>query len=74
MTAVRVESPPAGRLWPLVEALEHWGGISRPTVLRAEKAGQLRLTRVGRRVFVADTEVRRIATFGLPSCNVQTAR
>ena len=69
MTATVDHVPTTGRNWPLKEALSCWGGISRPTVLRAEKARLLKLVRFGRRCFVPDAEVRRIAAHGLPSLN-----
>lgn len=55
------------RLIPLDDALQHLGGISRQTANRAEKAGHLRFTRIGNRVFLSDDEIRRVVVHGLPT-------
>lgn len=55
------------RLVPLDDALQHMGGISRQTANRAEKAGHLRFTRIGTRVFISEDEIRRVVLHGLPT-------
>ncbi len=63
MTANTTVPPP--KLWSLKEALSVLGNVSRQTVSRAEKAGRIKLVRVGARVYVSDAELRRLAEVGL---------
>jgi excisionase family DNA binding protein len=51
---------PAGKPWPVVEAADFLG-ISERTLWRLIDARDVKVTRLGRRVLVIDSEVRRLA-------------
>lgn len=47
-------------LYPLNEAQELLGGVSRDLFYRLERRGEIRLVRIGRRVFVPADEIDRL--------------
>ena len=55
-----VPQRPAGKPWGVLEAAEFLG-ISTRTLWRLIDARDVKVTRLGRRVLVPDTEVRRLA-------------
>jgi len=48
-------------LYPIEEARQILGGICRTTIYAMVKDGQLHLTKIGKRSFVSDAEMKRIA-------------
>lgn len=50
--------------WPLLEAARYLR-VSVSTLKRAEKTGTLRMVRIGKRVFLTDEELRRVAREGM---------
>lgn len=54
------------RAYPLSEASELLGGISRRTLYDMEDRGELRMVRIGRRVFVPASEIERLVA-GTPA-------
>jgi len=46
-------------LYPVGEAMERLGGLSRTTLYELMKSGRLRSTRIGRRVFISAEEIDR---------------
>ena len=55
------EQKPARLLHPVNDACGILGGISRATFYELVKAGKIRLTKIGKRSFVSDLELRRVA-------------
>lgn len=47
-------------LYPLPEAAERLGGISRSLIYKMIEAGEIHTVRLGRRVFIAADEITRI--------------
>ncbi len=58
---------PQPKLYDLQSAAKALGGISVWTLRKHQELGHLNLTRIGRRVFLSEKEVERIAREGLPA-------
>ena len=58
---------PSRKLYDLQDAAKMLGGISVWTLRKHLELGNLRVTRIGRRVFLSDEEVQRISRQGLPA-------
>lgn len=52
-------TPKPSRLYTLDEARERLGGVSRSKLYLEVDAGRLRLSRIGKRVFISDVELDR---------------
>ena len=57
---------PSPRLYDLQDAARALGGISVWTLRKHLELGTINVTRIGRRVFLSEQEVQRIAAEGLP--------
>ena len=57
----QITQSPARLLHPVNEARQALGGISRWTFYEMVKDGRIRLTKIGKRSFVSDPELKRVA-------------